>query len=383
MKKLKTVLFQKDSTSLALVDATLSAVAATPEIDAADSHVVFDYLIPEACKSAVAVIPAELVSLHAVHLPVRTVRQRLDALPFALEERVAQNLEKTHFAVCGAAPEGDVLAASLDSAVIENHISRAPGMALIPEQMLLPPPDPDPEGRVVWRTYCAGQRVLVRLSDHTGFAVHREALSGLWILADKPRIENLAAPLPKEIQSQDKAGTRVASGVTLFQADLRQGIFRPAREFIRPLKWLAASVALVGMGHLLIAALDTSAQRKIADGLRAQAGIALNAKLANASPDDPPALVLRRLAAENQPQGGSGFLPLMERVSTALRTEDAPVQFRELSWSDGALRITIEAVNLDSLQKAEARLDSAGLQVSSGSATADAGAARAEMTVRP
>lgn len=360
------------------------SVANSPDVVVPEEpKVVFDHLVAQASTSLITIIPAELVSLHAIHLPVRTARQRLDALPFALEELVAQDLEKTHFALLGATSDGGVLAASLGRTVIEKYRKDVPDSALVPEQLLLSQPDPSPTGAVAWRTYRSGARVLVRASDQSGFAVRDTELQLLWELAGKPRVENLAEPLSPQIEYENISGTQVTSAQALLEADLRQGAFQPARGFARPLKWLAASVALFGIIHLAVAAFDTSAQGQIADGLRAQAASALAGKLANASPDDPPALLLRRLAAENSAQGGSGFLLLMDRVSSALGQGDTTVQFRELNWSAGALRLTVEASNLDALQKAEASLVTAGLQVNSGSATASDGAARAEMTVRP
>jgi hypothetical protein len=73
----------------------------------------------------------------------------------------------------------------------------------------------------------------------------------------------------------------------------------------------------------------------------------------------------------------------MNDVSQAWLRDGAQVQLRQLTWSDDVLRLVVETPDLDSLQRAEASLSAQGLRVDSGSATADAGSARAELTVRP
>jgi len=85
----------------------------------------------------------------------------------------------------------------------------------------------------------------------------------------------------------------------------------------------------------------------------------------------------------DQPEGGSGFLPLMDRVTRALAAQPQSVQFRQLDWSGDSLRLGVEAADLGTLQEAEASLTAQGLEVSLGSSSADAGAARADLTVRP
>ena len=384
MKRLKDKLFQNVSAASGTGKAANSAVETpVPERESAERSAVFDHLIAKDSAAGVAAIPAELVHLHHVQLPIRGARQRMAALPFALEDLVAQDLASTHFAICGTEADGSVLAAVLSTDTLERYMADGADRALVPEQVLLPPPAPGPDGAMTWRTYGSDDRVLVRLSDGTGFAVTRDMLQAVWQLAGEPAIENLASALPKGIAYKDQGGTGVTPSPILLQADLRQGAYRPSRGFARPLKWLAACLVLAGVGHLMLAALDASAQRRIADDLRAKATVALTAKLPDASPDDPPALVMRRLSDANRPQGGSGFLPLMDRVASALQAQGDAVQFQELSWSDGALRLTVEAANLDTIQQAQSRLDGAGLQVSAGSATASDGAARSELTVRP
>lgn len=343
----------------------------------------FTHLVPPGWAQQIHVVPAEKVHLHLVTLPIRSARQRLAALPFALEDHVAQSLDAVHCAACGTGAAGEVLAATVERSEIEAAVAAHPGKMLVPEQLLLPAPASQEDGAVTWHSYRQEDRVLVRSSDLTGFACHTEMFEVLWRQAGQPLILNVGAPLDGDLPVAERRELVLADTAALAAADLRQGAFQPSRGLARPLKWLAASLAMAALVHLALLAVDTSAQRAIADDLRVEADAALAGVLPGASADDAPDLVLRRVAARTVPQTGSGFLPVMEQVSRALADGAAQVSFRDLAWTEDALRLTVEAPGLEALQAAQATLESSGLAVSSGSATASDGSARADLTVRP
>ena len=343
---------------------------------------VFSDLLAEGSGADVVLIPAERVALHLISLPLRTARQRQEALPFALEDLVAGPLEGLHFAAFGAGAAGSVLAAVVGKVTFEAAMADAPGAAVIPEQVLVPPPDAGPDGQAVWRACRRGQRVLVRVSDGTGFAAQHQMLPRLWQSAGKPAVESIGAPLCDDITWTDYSADAVTQTRNLADFDMRQGAYRPARGLVLPLKWLAACLVLGTVGHLIIAGFDLRAYRALADGLNRDASAALAPLLPAASADDAPAVILRQLAAQNQSSSGSGFLLTLDRVAQALVPSENTIQFRQLTWEGETLRMTVEAPDLAALQQAEARLRDAQLEVSSGSATAEGGAARADVTVR-
>lgn len=371
MKSEKTQFFQKLDPHL-------------PASEAGDEGIpepAFD-LLPEALKSQFTVIPAEHVALHLIDLPIRSARQQREALPFALEEGVSRPLDQTHFAICERVPDGQVLAAAVDKAVMARVLAAAPDRIVIPEQILLPTP-PDSDGAVIWRAYRQGDRVLVRASDGTGFVTHSTMLAHLWQASGRPQVVSFGNALPGDISWTDRSAEDLPGPESPERYDLRQGAYRPSLGLQRPLMWLAASVVLALITHIALAMADLRAQTAIADDLRVVAASLLAERLPDASVEATPTLIQRQIAAQSQPQLGSSFLPLMNRVSQAWLRDGAPVQIRQLSWSEDALRLVVEAPDLDALQRAEASLAAQDLAVSSGSATADAGSARAELVVRP
>lgn len=340
-------------------------------------------LLPDVWKDCTTLIPAELVTLHAISLPVRTARQRQEALPYALEEAISRPLVNTHFAICGTGADKQILAATTEIEMLTAFLDVAPGNILVPEQMALQRPEHGSDGKKTWRAYRREGRVLIRVSDGTGFAVRSDMLHALWQASGRPEIENFGAPLEKTVVATDRAESPLPSPGNLGDADLRQGAFLPDRGLRRPLTWIAASILVAALGHLAITAFDVRAQRAIAEAQGAEARAALATHLPDATINDAPELIRRRLNARYQPQVGSSFLPILDRVSDAILSAGTSVQFRQISWGEDTMRLTMEAPDLDALQRAEASLRAANLKVSSGSATADSGAARAELTVRP
>lgn len=362
-----------------LIDAPMEAAEEPERL----KDVVFNFLTPDGMRDDLVILPAEHVALHVLDLPIRSARQRREAVPFALEEAVGATLEHVHFPVCETFADGRLLVAVIDTNLMERRVLPASDRPIVAEQMLVPPPAPNADGGRTWRTIREGDRILVRVSDGTGFAAHAKSLPFLWRAAGKPFVEAYGAPLPDTVTSSAQPNGLVPSFKSLDRYDLRQGAYQRSRGLARPLRWLAASFALGLFIHLGLIAADVRAQREIAERLQEAASLALDTRLPDASADDPPALLIRQIASVSAAQRGSNFLPLMNDVSQAWLSEDVSVQLRQLNWSDNGLRLVVESPDLEALQRAEASLAAVGLQVSSGSATADAGSARAELTVQP
>ncbi|MFA8386236.1 MAG: type II secretion system protein GspL [Pelagibaca sp.] len=327
-------------------------------------------------------MPAEHVALHILDLPIRSARHRYDALPFALEEQVGQSLEQTHFAICDILPDGRILAAVVDTSVMDRIIADAPDKIILPEQILLSVPVKDADG-AVWSAFRQGARILVRVSDGTGFVSDSSALCDVWRLSGMPRINSYGAALPGNITWTDRSFEGPGQANHLEKHDLRQGVYRPSSGIGRPLRWLAATVAIALLAHLALAFADMRAQTAMAEGLRGDAAELLETRFPSFSVDDSPSLLQQQMIAQAQPQIGSSFLPLMNRVSQTWLKHGTRIQINQLSWSDDALKLLVEASDLEALQQAEASLSADGLSVTSGSATAEAGSARAELVVRP
>ncbi|MFZ5962164.1 type II secretion system protein GspL [Thalassococcus sp. BH17M4-6] len=338
-------------------------------------------LLGAAEAARIALVPAERFSLHRVDLPLRGERQRRAALPFALEDDLAQPIDTLHFALCTGGG-GGTLAAVLSHDAMTEVAEAHPGLRLLPELLLIAAPDPDVAGRARWAVWRQGARALVRVSDGTGFVARSDMLATLWTHAGRPEVLRLGAPLDG-IPAQDLSDDPPAPDPKSLRTDLRQGAFAPSRGLGRPMKVLAAGIVVAALAHLGLAYADLRAQRTLAADLKTQAQALLAQKIPEATVFDDPALLLAGLSRTG---GGAepGVLQVFGQVSDAVLGAGAELNLRRLLWSDrsGTLTLQVEAPGLEDIQRIEQALRGAGLSVRSGAVTAGQGAAQAELIVQ-
>lgn len=334
-------------------------------------------------ESAPVILPGERVSLMAVTLPVRGIRAKRAALPFALEDRVSAPIEDVHVALCRSLDKGDqVLAAVVDRRVMADAMT-SDDRRILPEHFALPTPAAI-DGAPAWAVWRSGGRALVRVSDGTGFIIDVTMLPLIWQQASRPSVTAYGEALPDTVTPASHQGTPPLPDPRDLASDLRQGMFRhTSANGARQLKRVAAVLAVGLIGHLGIAVADTVALARIADRERAAAQAAIDPILPGivVSPDIQP--ILSRLAPPATTSSGSAFLPLLTAVSATLLETGNPVTVRRLAFADNPSRLTllVEAPTLDALQQAERALRAGSLTVTTGAATATAGVAEAEFAI--
>lgn len=337
---------------------------------------------------AVILIRSEHVLMLAVDLPpIGSTARRLAALPFAVEDRIADPLDEVHVAL------GDELAPNRWLAGVVRHdlmrqwllrLAEA-GLehaSLVPDALALPVP-----GAGSWSVDLAGERAMVRAPDGTGFAMPLALLVPAWQAAGSPETIAYGDPLPPQMQGP-QAGLEIqplASRLLAPALDLRQGRYAAPRRKADPLWKRMALVAAIGaLAHGAIAAADTLALTRIADQrdaeVRAYAttaqpylviGSDLGATLADMTPD----------AASGAP---SQFLTLLTRTGAALASVQPAAGWRSVAYdrSAGALTIVVESGDIAGLQQVAQALAKAGLTVEPGAASTDQGRAVGSFAVR-
>ncbi|WBY09403.1 type II secretion system protein GspL [Sphingomonas sp. 7/4-4] len=302
-------------------------------------------IIAEVGGPATMLVPTEQVRLLAVDLPLASRTKRLEALPFAIEDQIAEPIESVHLAL-GAeiAPKRylvgvvrhEVMASWVEAAT-EAGLGHA---AMVPDALALPRP---PEGE--WAVDLAAERAVVRAGDGTGFAVPPTMLQAAWQAAGRPAVSSYGLPLPVEMMA---GGSTLAPGALSERLlapalDLRQGPYARRRRALpnvwRRLGWI---VALGAAAHVVIATADTVMLRKIADRREAdtRALAAIAAPGANLGGD------LAASVADLLPAGSSGppdvFLPLLTRVSGALGPLSGVINVRAINYQANALTLDLD-----------------------------------------
>jgi general secretion pathway protein L len=312
-------------------------------------------------------VPTEQVRLLGVDLPLPSRAKRLEALPFAIEDQIAEPIESVHLAL-GAeiAPKRylvgvvrhDVMAGWVDAAE-EAGLGHA---AMVPDALALPRPA---EGE--WAVELGADRAVVRAGDGTGFAVPPAMLQAVWQAADRPATRSYGTPLPAEMMAGGSTIAPAALSERLLAPalDLRQGRYARRRAALpsvwRRLGWI---VALGAAAHVVIATADTLMLRRIADRREADARavVALAAPGANLGGD------LAARVADLLPTGSSAppdaFLPLLTRVSAALGPLSGALTIRAINYQANALTIDLDGTDPGLAGRIDAALRASRVQAS-------------------
>lgn len=307
-------------------------------------------IIVSAEGPATILVPTERVRLLAIDLPLPNRARRLAALPFAIEDQVAEPVESLHLAlgarVDPAASPNRYLVGVVRAEIMAQWaaLAEAQGLAgasMVPDVLLLPRPA---EG---WAVELRDGRALVLAADGTGFAVPAALLGSTWEAAGRPRIHALGEPLdstlPVGISTPDLRDIDAKIDIATAELDLRQGAFAARRERLsngwRRLGWI---LAIGGAAHVLIAGGDALMLRSIADRRAAEtrALVAVSAPGTDLTGD------LKGTVTDLLPTGATQapdrFVPLLARVSAALNPLAGSIAVRAVRYEGSVLTLDCE-----------------------------------------
>ncbi|MDO6413609.1 type II secretion system protein GspL [Sphingomonas sp. BIUV-7] len=335
---------------------------------------------------AIVLLPAEEVLLLSVSLPIANQRRRLETLPFAIEDRIAQPIGDVH-----AALGAELAAQTYLAGIVSHERMRAcvallaefglEQAALIPDVLGLPVPPPG-----AWSLDIAAGRALVRVEDGTGFALPVENLATAWAAAGRPRALSYGEASPSEIPAEPASYEEdaLAARLTRPALDLRQGLYAAPRRAVSPLWQRIAMVAAAGaLAHAAIAGVDTIAVQHIASVKAGEMrGIVQQIAPGAVIGDD-----VAASAAEILPANGAGpssFLPLFGRVGAALKPLGSAVRMHAISYDGSAntMSIEVEAATIEGLQQIGSALTAAGIQAQAGAASQSDGKAVGAFLIR-
>lgn len=335
-------------------------------------------------RRTIALVPAAAVLRTRADVPVKGAAKVLQALPFALEDQLADELDELHFAAGPRAPTGGVEVAVTRRAALAEWCRRLEGGGLdavyaesdaLPDlpgtaTLLLEP------GQMMLRT---GQGDLL-----VAGAEDAPALAGLWLdqrstgsdpppppphllvyatTADPGLLEPLEVLRPR-VQSLEirqlvgGALPRLAAGIVAAPGvNLLQGDYAPRRSFagLWPRWRLAAGLAAAAVATMvLVAGLEAWRLQREAVALGASVAAAVQYTFPDAGAGADPRVVLdSRLAELGQGPGiagGDEFLPTLRVVAEAIsRTGNARLE--SLSYRAGVFDLQVRAPTAETLDQ--------------------------------
>ncbi len=303
-----------------------------------------EMIIAEPGGPATVLVPSESVLLLAVDLPVAGRARRLAALPFAVEDRIAEPIESVHLALGKEVAPKRFLVAVVRHERMADWVDRAEeaGLgraAMVPDALALPVP---PEG--AWSVDLGDHRAVVRAGDGTGFACPAAMLRPAWEAAGRPPAIAYGAPLPDEmtLAGAELEGAPLARRLAAPALDLRQGAYARRRAPAGVWRRLVWIVALGAAAHTVIAIADTAMLRVIADRRAAET----RALVAAMAPDVVVDGNFATTIADMLPTGASTvpqtFLPLVARLSSALGPFGGGLAVRTMTFQADTLTLDME-----------------------------------------
>nr|WP_298118853.1 type II secretion system protein GspL [uncultured Pseudomonas sp.] len=328
------------------------------------------------------VLPVEVVTACAVRLPTQKTRWLRQALPFAVEELLAEDVEQLHLALGEQLEDGRHRVFAIRRSWLEDWLALCPTAP----QMIAVDADLLPhEGTQLLQL---GSRWLLGGADVARMALNGEEWSGLAAVCPHPHVAYPAAqqsalqPVDESHELADAYHWLAQQGV---RNNLAQGEFAIRTssgdwQRWRPLLGLLGLWLVLQWGFNL--AQGWHLQRE-ADAY-AQASAALYREL---FPEDSKLVNLRaQLDQHLEAGGGSGqgrLLGMLAEVSQALLAEGTPVTIEQLDFSDirGDLAMQVQAPGFAELERLRERLQENGLAVQMGSASRETAGVSARLVI--
>ncbi|MEG0868827.1 MAG: type II secretion system protein GspL [Hafnia sp.] len=195
-------------------------------------------------------VSASEITFHHVTLPQRSRRQRLQVLPFILEDQLATEIEFLHFAILQQSGN-DCDVAVVEKNVMKKWISRCEELG-VRDQVFLPDVLMLPLAVEGWSAVCLNEQWLFRRGAYAGMVVESSWLLELLTISAPPVIECYSTPpthimdVEWQVKPERDLLQLAAEGEAYFGADLRQGEFtRPSLRQTKLRPWRPVLLALV------------------------------------------------------------------------------------------------------------------------------------------
>lgn len=318
-------------------------------------------------RRVVVFYPATEVRLATAKVPVKQTSRILQAVPYVLEDQLADDVDSLHFAIGPRQPDGTVPVAIVSRPRFERVLTllKARGLQpelLVPETLALPV---DAE-HVQWSALVDGEQALVRNGAWSGFTCAAADLEGYLSIADPDRqhplrlqiagespIDWSTLPHPLVLLPQPSALMALATSLRAeYAIHLLQGAFAQSRDLERLWKpWrLAASLALAWLVAAGASALIDAV--RLGQELQRQDDANI-ARFQQLFPDqtrivDLSAQLDQQLRARTG-NGAGGPLALLESLTQALSATPG-LKLTGMQYRENALFLSMTAPDLQSLE---------------------------------
>ncbi|WP_200180265.1 type II secretion system protein GspL [Ectothiorhodospira mobilis] len=331
--------------------------------------------------------PGDRVLLTRAQLPTRNPRAVRRALPYALEEQLAEDVEDLHFVPGARQPDGTLAVAVVARADMEawTRALRAVDLqvtALVPETALLPAPEAG------WALWLEGETAWLATGEGTGLSLDRDQ-AAFWVRRQweqTPEAERPECLLLHRVDAPREADAELQAlaqrpGLQLHWEDDAPGLmetlstrwpsrppldlltapydFRRGRGSWRP--WRAAALLLLAVVLVQLAsqlwvlqALERERARLEGEIRQVYGQTFPGGRIVD--PRRQMASALRQLEQGDGGAGGDELAALLGRAGPVLAGAEG-LTLRSLRYQPGRLDLDLELTDLQALDRLKARLE--------------------------
>jgi len=373
-------------------------------------------------KRIIALVPGTNVLRAFVDIPVRNQAKLLQAIPFAMEDQLAGNIEELHFASGKRDENGRIPVAVVERLKMEAWLEQISAVGLDLAGVYT---DSDALGDMPNTTILLVEDQRVTIRDATGHVAATDigsidALIDVW-LNDYKRTDNDELPPPINLLAYvtpeceatlqpviDRLRPKVetleimllpdgglprmaAQSIGAAGINLLQGAYAPRSSFgaYWPV-WRVAAALLVGLSVTLLGArlLEISSLNRQAARLDESIEQAIHYTFPEVREiRDARALFdskLRGLGGRNPAGSGAGFLDTLDRVAGAIADKsDATVTIDSINYRSGIMELKVVAPDVEALDEIRESISKdAGLQAEIQSANPDGEGVRGRLQIK-
>jgi general secretion pathway protein L len=339
--------------------------------------------LADACRKrqAVLLLPGADVLLTQARLPVRSAAAIAKALPYALEEQLADEVETLHFVRGPQDVQGNMPVAVIQRQRLERYLAELQQIGVRPERAY-PVPLLLPRREGAWSILVEGEQVMVRSGDYQGMGLERDCLLPvlrqllegqearpvlqLWAKGEAmPNVDEWAAigcevePMPALSSGLPLLASGLAGPQLL---DLLPGVSAGQAGAMGPVKaWRAVAAFLLlalliqfggmGYGYWLLQAEESVLRQEVEETFKTafpEVRRIVNPRIQA----DQQLAEMRRIYG----QGGDAFLSLLYVSGQELQKGNG-LQITDLSFKGGVLQLRLQGRDLSQFEGLKQRLE--------------------------
>ena len=362
-------------------------------------------ILSEAASSRlVLILPAASVVLHKVSIVAKSKNQIAAALPYALEDELASDIEQMHFAYRTLDKQsGNQLVAVIERDLVQRLHAlivqyQFESVLLLPQMLMVP------WQAESWSLFVQREQALLRKDISDGYAMDVVAMPELLTTerelykrqhdsesAPELKIYNFSPDQEVEGGSHlggDSEALAVMARYWLDNPDTEINLFQGEYQIVRPMRdllrqWsMAAGIAVIALViYLMNVAVDNYLLARERDALEASMQ-SLYETVFNEKPAGNPADSMRKkLAALGSESGDSNNFISVILVSGKEFLADSQTSITRLRYTGNDIEVDLETTSIEQLEKLQQKLIAASVKAELKAVSNDNGKVRGRLVV--